>query len=228
MNIVYDDICEHVDELISAFRSEGEHCESQWFTSLVSFENIQSDFQTVCDSLIRCKRVLPLYLRSDPCVFIFRESGYYFRVRFLRSDDVEVSGVLILIDIETSARMFVEILEEGCDEKFVWSNIVDFCVCAVAGGRRRFQEFPASDCISMRDWDNVIAVVSERLSAIPFKVSSSEFMVRCGAMVIKCAWRTVAISYGGDDDESDGELECETSILLSADVFDGSRVGILE
>jgi hypothetical protein len=227
MNIIYDDICEHVDELISVFRSEGRHYESQWFTSLVSFESIQSDFQSVCNSLIRCKRVLPLYLRTDPCVFIFRESGCYFRVRFLRSDDIEVSGVLILIDFETSVRMFVEIMDEGCDEKFVWSNIIDFCVCAVAGGRTRFQEFPVSDYFNMNDLDNVIVVISERLSVVPLKISSNEIVVRCGEMVIKCMYRTVAVNCS-DDDEFDDVLDYETSIFLSAHVSDGLNGDILE
>lgn len=218
MNIVFDDISEHIDQLVNTFEAEGKHCESEWFSSLVSFDGLQSDFQAVCDSLILDKRVLPLYLRSDPCVFIFRESGYYFRVRFLQCVDVEVSGVLILIDFETSVRLFPEILEHGCDERFVSSNIVDFCVSAVASGVRCGQDFPASDVISIRDWFRVVGLIQERLSIVPLKIGTSEFVFRSGEMVIKCSYHSVVVDDGYDDIDSDPDVESVIFVEMLADV----------
>lgn len=227
MNIVYDDISKYIDQLINTFQAEGKHCESEWFSSLVSFDSMQSDFQAVCDSLILDKRVLPLYLRSDPCVFIFRESGYYFRVRFLQSDDVEVSGVLILIDFETSVRLFPEILEHGCDERFVWDNIVDFCVCAVNSGARRRQEFPASDAISIRDWFGVVGLIQGKMAIVPLKIGVSEFVFRSGKMVVKCSYRSVVVSDGDGYDSDDSDFDVESVIVIDM-LADLPALGCLE
>lgn len=228
MNIVKDEIWDQIDNLIKTFEYEERHCESEWFSSLVSSENLQSDFNNVCEMLINEKRVLPLFLRDAPCVFIFRENNVYFRIRFLQSEDIEINGILILIDFETSIHSYPEIIDEGCDAKFVWSNIVDFCVCAVAGRRDRYQEFPASYFISIREWFQVIGMIQRKLSIIPLKIGTSELAFRSGEMVIYCAYYSAAISDDSVYDDESDYVETMMFIELSAKVSSVSNVGCLE
>lgn len=224
MNIIYDKISEHVDKLIEVFNIEGRNSDSEWLNSLVSHKNMQSDFQSVCNLLIGDKRVLPLFLRNDPCVFIFRESELYFRVRFLVNDETS-DNILILIDFQTSVRMFPDIQENGCDDKFMWSNIVDFCVCAVAGQRRRFQEFPASDFIVIKEWYGVISKIKSYISIIPVRISTSELVFKSGGMIIYCSYYSL---HNNDDYDDSDQDESETIIELYAEICEQYSMGCLE
>jgi len=207
MNVVYENICYHMNNIINSFYNKGIHLESQWIVD-------DTDFCAICERLIYNFRVLPIFIRVDKNVFIYRMSGLYFR---LRLSPVE-SKVLVLLDFETKNRLIPEIYDNGCDEVFILANVIDFINCSIEGQQQRNEIIPASDFHLFGNLDIIVSNIIKLCSAKLIRASKTDFIVEARGMLIKGEF-----NYNNDDDGSDNCI-----IKLKANIHDSNSFGFLE